>query len=616
MSQQEIATMVELIRHRGPDGHGVYISPSGACGLGHARLAIVDLSAFGAMPMSNRSKTLWITFNGEIYNYKKLRKELEAKGITFVSQTDTEVILHLYELYGVNCLQYLDGMFAFAILDDKKQELFIARDRLGKKPVKYYYDNKIFIFASELKSFLHHPEVRTGVDTEAIYQYLGHVYVPRPHTGFSNIHKLEPGHYIFIQNGRVEKHRYWSMPQFHYVQKSQEEWREALTTTLSEAVEKRLMGDVPVGAFLSGGFDSSTLVALAAQKCKDPLKTFSLGFDSSDSYNELPDAKRVSEMYHTEHFERVLKPSFIDLLPKIVRHMEEPFADASTLPHVAIAGEVGKHVKVALSGNGSDEIFLGYTRYRYEQLLRFLSLIPMSLRAKLASEIGKHEPLTSSWKINRLLRKFEKFSALDRFGMRYHGCIYAFTPSDLQKAWRGGYFQTPLEDYFVHHLESCNGNSAAEKAMWVDMHSYLIDDVLVKEDMVAMMFGLEVRNPFLDMKLIDLTQGIPPGLKIHHGKQKYIFKETFKHLLPAENVSKPKHGFVFPVSQWLQHDLKDFLGDHILGSDSYVSKYIDPSYISKIYHEHTKGILDRHQELWTLLILELWHKEVARNLHL
>ena len=607
VSHENIKAMSDRIAHRGPDDAGVFVD--GNIGLGFRRLAILDLSSAGHQPMSDGAQEVRIVFNGEIYNFLTLRKELEDEGVRFQSGTDTEVILYLYKKFGVDCLAHLRGMFAFAIWDTRTRELFVARDRLGKKPLKFYRDRNCFIFASELKAILANPEVSKEVDWGAVDEYLSYQFVPHPKTGFLGIEKLEPAHYLLVkETGEVKKECYWKLDFLKKVERSQEEWKGVVTQSLKESVQLRLMSDVPLGAHLSGGIDSSVVVALMAQASSKPVKTFSIGFPE-DSHNELPQARLVAERYATEHHEFVGEPSTVELVPKIVRQFEEPFADSSALPTWILCEMTRAHVTVALNGDGGDENFAGYARYkamqRYEMLRAFDAVVG-PLRGSLTS-ISQHAFRLTNQKRFRYLTSILSSYARDR--SQYYLQSFGFFREDEKLVLYTSSLHHRVSSsrkgsIFKQLFEETSDLDSVEQMLYTDRHSYLPDDLLVKTDMASMAHSLEVRSPLLDHVLMEQVASMPADWKLAGRESKYLLKEIAKELIPLELIQKPKRGFTVPCEVWLRTSLKEFIREQIL-DPVFLAYGFNRRAIEALLTRHEQGE-DESRKLWSLLMLRLW----------
>lgn len=600
----DIKKMNEKIAHRGPDDSGVYISGDKKVGMGNQRLSVIDLSEKGHMPMVFRKNSI-ITYNGEVYNFKEQRKILKNNGYTFHSNTDTEVILALYDKYGFNCMKYLRGMFAFAIYDAKKNIIFLARDRIGKKPLKYYFHKNVFIFASELKSILTQKEVKSEVDQQAVIQYLTYGYVISPFTGFLNINKLEPGHYLVldIKNKRLKKEKYWKPDYSEKLDLSEDDWEKSIIAKLRESVQLRMVSDVPVGAFLSGGVDSSTVVALMSQFSSKPVNTFTIGFKDKD-LDESKYAQNIVERYGTNHHSLTCEPENLEILPDIAHMYEEPFADASSIVTYMVSKLARKHVTVILNGDGGDENFVGYERFERTQrdfLLDKLSPVkfPLATTSEALSKIIKNKELARC-------TKFLKKSQLP-FYQRYGSYIQYFSPDELRKEIIGESFSNNSFDEIRSAFKEAGISDVRDKALYWDLTRYLPEDLLVKVDIASMAVGLEARSPFLDQEFVDHTCKIPFGLKYKNGQYKYLLKKAIKDVVPEENINRRKIGFTIPLDRWFEGSLNDYAKEILLKKKAYVSQLFDINYIKGMLSKHSKEN-DFGPRLWSLLSLELWHR--------
>lgn len=612
VTAQAVETMCEAIKHRGPDDHGTYISPDSKVGLGHRRLAIIDLSPLGHQPMRylNRYE---LVFNGEVYNFQEKRAQLEKEGYHFQSHSDSEVILALYDKYREKCVDHLRGMFAFAIYDEQEQILFCARDRVGKKPFKYYFDGNVFLFASELKAILTQPEYKKEIDYEAIHHYLTLQYVPAPLTGFKGIKKLEPAHYLVfkVNTKELKKERYWKLDYGKKLHLSQEEWGKRILEKLEESVKLRMIADVPLGAFLSGGIDSSAIVALMAKHSPTPIKTFSIGF-KEEKYNELPYARMIAEKFRTDHTEFIVEPNAIDILPLLVRQYEEPFADSSALPTYYVSKLTREHVTVALNGDGGDENFAGYTRYAAFQSSLFLERFSW-----LAKVIGV--PVTRLIKsifpttfFDRLYRLTKSLSV--DYRERYMGFTSYFTneqkgnlyTEEFKKKIKGENTYSLVAKQF---LESGSENKT-EQAVYADFALYLPEDLLVKVDIASMTVALEGRSPFLDHEFLELTAKIPFSLKLRGlNNKKYILKQALRGFIPNEILYRPKMGFGVPIDAWFRGELREYAKTKLLEGELVKRGWFRKLAIEKLLHAHNTTAVNFSPQIWALLTLELWLEE-------
>ncbi|MDP1884112.1 MAG: asparagine synthase (glutamine-hydrolyzing) [Candidatus Moranbacteria bacterium] len=612
VSQTEIEKMNGAIIHRGPDDGGVYVSPDKKTGLGHRRLSIIDLSPLGHQPMGYLDR-YWIVFNGEIYNFQEKRDLLEKEGYRFKSKSDTEVIMALYDKFGKKCLDHLRGMFAFAIYDEQEKTVFCARDRVGKKPFKYYLDGQVFMFASELKAILTQKEYRKEVDYDAIHHYLTLQYCPAPLTGFKGIKKLEAAHYLFIdlKTKKVEKERYWKLDYSKKLDLPEEEWKKRIMEKLEESVRLRMIADVPLGAFLSGGIDSSAIVALMSKLSDKPVKTFSIGF-KEEKYNELKYAKIVADKFKTDHTEFIVEPHAIELLPMLVRHYEEPYADSSALPTYYVSKMTRDFVTVALNGDGGDENFGGYSRYSafkfslfYENFSALNNIIVLPLSKFLTDTFN-----------STLLERIHRFSnSINHSYTKRSGLFTNYFTIEQKNNLYSDSFKDKLAK-----SDSCDiaGDKFAESGaadkmdqlLYADINTSLPDDLLVKVDMASMLVSLEGRSPFLDHEFMEFCAKIPFGLKIKglNGK-KHILKKALEDILPAEIMYRKKMGFSIPLEKWFRTELKDFTYHKLLSENSSIGKIFDKNYVKNLLDDHCLEKFDHSHRIWALLALELWLEE-------
>ncbi|MDO8626802.1 MAG: asparagine synthase (glutamine-hydrolyzing) [Candidatus Magasanikbacteria bacterium] len=590
VEEREIRIMAERIAHRGPDDSGVFVS--GPLGLGHRRLAIIDLSPAGHQPMSDASGNYRITFNGEIYNFLDLRRELEQDGVVFKSRSDTEVIIYLYIKYGAACLMKLRGMFALAIWDTNKRELFVARDRVGKKPLKYYLDKQTFIFASELKAFLNNPAVAREVDPAALDEYLSLGYVPSPRTGFKNIAKLEPAHYLIVkESGEVQKKRYWDIDFTKKLTHTKPEWEEILLSKLREAVKIRLMADVPLGAHLSGGIDSSLIVALMAAESSTPIKTYSVGF-AEQTYNELPYAKLVADRYGTEHHEIILAMNALELIPKLAYQYEEPFADNSAVPTWYLCRATRDGLTVALNGDGGDELFGGYYRYQAMAIHQLLRRIPGSKTlAGLARAVGARRAA-------RLLALANASPA-----ETYDSITNIFTAEEKKALWPEA-FRAP------RNIElNKNITNELDQILYAGFTAHLPGGLIPKVDIASMAHSLEVRSPLLDQELIELTAKMPINLKFNIWNKKIIFKKIARRFLPGACIDRPKQGFDFPIKNWLKATALEQIQENLL--ERVLPRLgFNNAALQTIVKKPTAG---NDKKIWSLIMLAAWYDQFFKN---
>ncbi len=606
-NQALLASMNHAIIHRGPDEDGFYVHQN--VGLAMRRLSIIDLAS-GQQPIYNADKTKAIVFNGEIYNYQTLRADLEEQGHTFYTKSDTEVVLHLYDKYGADGLEHLRGMFAIAIWDTQDRSLFLARDRVGKKPILYSHQpNGDLIFGSEFSAILKHPSVSREVDNAAIDSYMSFLCVPAPQTAFKAIRKLEPGHWLKWKDGKIETKRYW-LPDFSKkIKISESEAIEETTRILRESTKLRMISEVPLGAFLSGGVDSSAVVALMAQESSTPVKTFSIGFEEQD-FSELKYAKRVAEHVGAEYNEFVVRPNALEVLPTIVEHYGEPYADPSAIPTYYVSKETRKHVTVALNGDGGDESFAGYERYMAMEVADLYRSLPKPLR-KLFIEGPINLLPTSELKKTRV-RDVQRFftSANEEVKARYFRWMSNFKPAlkpglyttEFAQSINGASASHVLDQWF----DRAKGLGVLDATLLTDQMTYLPNDLLVKVDIASMANSLEARSPFLDHKLIEFAASLPESLKMNKFRNKYLLKKVAAKLVPSEVIYRRKMGFGVPVGSWFRGEMKDFVRGVLLAEKSMKRGIVKPEMMQKYVDEHTTGKFDHAFQIWSLLMLELW----------
>jgi len=601
-----LGRMCAAISHRGPDDDGFYVN--GPVGLGMRRLAIIDLKS-GQQPIHNQDRTAWIVFNGEIYNYRELRDKLEKLGHSFYTNSDTEAIVHAYDQYGADCPNHLRGMFAFAIWDERTQELFVARDRVGKKPLLYAQVNGQFIFGSEFSALLQHPDIGKDIDFEALNQYLSFMCVPAPLTAYQAIRKLEPGHSLRYRKGEIRIERYWQPDFSKKINISEQEAGERTIEILREAVKVRLMSEVPLGAFLSGGIDSSAVVALMAEESSTPVKTFSIGFEEQD-YSELHHARRVAEHVGADHHEFIVSPDALEVLPILVEHYGEPYADSSAIPTYYVARETRKHVTVALNGDGGDESFAGYERYAAMRLAEQYHRIPAMLRESVVRQAIELMP-SSETKRSRIrdVKRFVHSASLPKVE-RYLNWVSIFDSQAKQDLFTEDFARQTQRDSAARTLDPwfarANGSGVVDAALLADIMTYLPNDLLVKVDIATMANSLEARSPFLDHHVIEFAASLPEKYKLRGFTTKYLLKQMLRKLLPAENLDRRKMGFGVPIGHWFRGKLQPFLRETLLAESSLKRGLFKPEGVKRLVELHTRGERDYSQQLWTLLMLELW----------
>ena len=582
----------------------------GHVGLAHRRLAVIDLREEANQPMSNEDGTVWIIFNGEIYNYRELRETLEAQGHVFRTQSDTETIIHAYEEYGRDCVLKLRGMFAFAIWDTRKKTLFLARDRVGKKPLYYCSLEDRFLFGSEIKALLVDEQVPRQPDYTALDHFLALQYIPAPFTAFRHIRKLPAAHWMEVRNERVRIERYWKL---QYTPKrciTMPEAIEEFRWRMAEAVRLRMVSDVPLGAFLSGGIDSSAVVANMTQQSGSPVQTFCVGFEDA-AFDERSYARAVAEKYGTKHTELMVEAPVIDILPKLAWHYDEPFGDSSAVPSYAIARLTRKHVTVVLNGDGGDEIFAGYDRYITDRRVRLADHIPLKARQCLHAGL---QALPSSW------RKHHPFKKLIRVAgvlaqdpqRRYARWNAHFFPEDRQQLYAPD-FQDRVaasdpEGLFVEVFSETTTDNCTDWAFEADVELYLVDDLLVKMDRATMAHSLEARSPFLDHQLMEFAASLPTHFKLSGSETKVILKAAMRGLIRDNLLDRPKMGFSVPLSSWFRNELREMAGDLLLSQEARGRGYFRPHAVVNVLEYHWKGQADHSAKLWDLLVLELWHQ--------
>src|SRR2546422_762900 len=550
VDRELLARMNEAIRHRGPDDDGFYFGDG--VGLAMRRLAIIDL-AHGQQPIHNQDRTAWIVFNGEIYNYRELREELEKLGHKLYTNSDTEAIVHAYDQWGTDCPKYLRGMFAFAIWDERTKSLFLARDRVGKKPLLYAQFDGQLVFGSEFNALLQHPGVSRDVDYEAIHYYLSFICVPAPLTAYRAIRKLEPGHWLLWKNGEVKIERYWQLDFSNKLKISEEEAGERVVDLLREAVRVRLMSEVPLGAFLSGGIDSSAVVALMAQESSDPVKTFSIGFEEQD-FSELHHARRVAEHVGADHHEFIVRPDALEVLPMLVEHYGEPFADSSAIPTYYVARETRAYVTVALNGDGGDECFAGYDRYAGMNVAEKYASIPSVIRDGIIGNVVKALPgFDAHPNPLRRAKRFVAGASRPRVE-RYLRWMSAFHEDHKRELYTDDFYHETskfdIAGIFRPWFEKANGAGVIDAALLADTMTYLPNDLLVKMDIASMAVSPEARSPVLDHHVIEFAASLPEKFKLRGLKKKYLLKKVLKKLVPEENLTRGKMGFGVAICHW------------------------------------------------------------------
>ena len=602
-----LEAMRDRIAHRGPDHADRYVAPEGQAGLGFRRLQIIDLSAPANQPMPNEDGSVRVVFNGEIYNYLDLREGLVARGHTFRSRSDTETIVHLYEERGADCIASLDGMFGIAIWDERQGRLILARDRAGKKPLFYHHDGRRILFASEVKAFFGHPDFSGEIDREAVAPYFLYGYVPGPATFYRGVRQVEPGQVVSIdRDGRLSSRRYWTLTYPPAAEVARAAPDRAVATArvrelVTAAVKRRLMSDVPLGAFLSGGIDSTVIVGVMRQLGVAPLKTFSIGFEGDDAYDETPVARRIAEGFGTDHTEFRVRPTALDLLDRLIWHHDGAFGDSSAIPTYMVAKLTRAHVTVALTGDGGDEVFAGYMRFRAALAA---DRIPPLLRAPLATLLSQVQPGANERHLRSRAARFGR-----ALGMPLHERV---------TRWNS-YFDDDLEALMgvaphsidrLQHLrgvaDGMTGRSPLSQLLLANFSSYLPDDLLSKVDRCSMANSLETRAPFLDRELMEYVATLPDSYKLDGARSKAILRDAFADLIPAEVDRRPKSGFGVPLDAWFRGELKGYVHDLLLSPQARYRDYLDPTVVLNTVERHDAGRANEGQRLWALITFERW----------
>ena len=615
VQEDRIRGMCAALAARGPDDAGEHRCGNPATGLhvgiGHRRLSIIDLSSAARQPMANEDGTIRLTYNGEIYNYRELRRELEARGHRFRSDSDTEVVVHLYEEEGVAAARRLNGMFAFGLWDEKKLRLWLCRDRIGVKPLVYSWDGGRLLFASEIRALLTDPSVDRSLDREALMLYLAFNYVPAPRTMFNGVRKLEPGCSLVLEGGRVEISRYWDLPDSAEEAEpaGPDRFRSRLVELVSDSVAGCMLADVPVGAFLSGGVDSGIVVALMARMSSAPVKTFTIGFDGDGLYDETEAARRVAAMYRTEHHEiRIRRQDMLDALPGVFSASAEPFADSSAIPTYLVARETRRHVTVALSGDGGDELFGGYRSYLAEGWRARYYRVPALLRESVIEPVIAALPDSRESRIGETLRRVKKFvrAAQGSFDERLLA-LKEITPGGVRHGLVRGAANgnDPALAWVRQLLGRCTGD-AVNRMLATDLIDSLPGDMLTKVDLMSMAHSLEVRVPLLDHRVVELAFRIPGSEKLRGGVTKRVLKEAFASLLPPGHTGLPKSGFEVPISRWLRTELK-FLVDRYLSEERIRDQGIfEADAVAGLVRSHCERRTDTAWALWNLIVFQQW----------
>ncbi|MEQ3638377.1 MAG: asparagine synthase (glutamine-hydrolyzing) [Alteromonas sp.] len=609
--EKALQDMHHAILHRGPDASGIYLDEQ--IGLCHRRLSILDLSEAGNQPMFSADGNLVIVFNGEIYNFLELRESLAAQGVQFKSHTDTEVILELYAREGIQCLQKLNGMFAFALWDKTKQELFIARDRLGKKPLYYFSDNGRFAFGSEIKAILALQDIPRDIRLDAVYDFFAYQYVPDPKSIFQHIHKLPPAHYMVLNKDGFTITEYWDLSFKNISTASEDANKQQLKALLEHVTKLRMISDVPLGAFLSGGVDSSGVVAMMSEASEAPVKTCTIGFDNKD-FNEADFAREIAEKYNTEHHEYTVNQNVADRLEHIVSFFDEPFADPSLVPTYFVSELARKAVTVALAGDGGDEMFAGYEKYTTDSIENKLrSKFPESVRKTLfpalASLAGK-VPGKVGKKAKSLLTTLSHDAAMGFYitnSMITDEMWNSLVKPDVAEKLKGYH----PSHYTIDTYHKADGPDHLSKILYTDIKTYMTGDILVKVDRMSMANSLEVRAPILDYQVAEFAATLPSSQKYRDGEKKYLLKEVFKPFIPDSLLYRKKMGFSTPLDEWFRGELKALSEYRLLGSQRGLNDVFENHVINKLWQEHQSRKAEHGTVLWSMLMYQMWFERYA-----
>ena len=604
ISEALVRHMCNQIVHRGPDDEGIYVADG--AGLGMRRLSIIDISG-GHQPVFNEDRSAWIVYNGEVYNFPELRPELESRGHRFYTKTDTEVIIHLYEEMGADCVKKLRGMFGLAIYDKAKRKLILARDRFGKKPLHYALHKGNLYFASEIKSILAAVPELAEVNSQGLLEYLHYGYVPEPITAFTRIHKLPSGHLLEFEDGKIAIRQYWDLPEYNtHVPASEEECLEELEQRLFQATKIRLISDVPLGAFLSGGTDSSTIVGLMARASAGPVKTFSIGF-KHDDFNESDYARIVAQKFGTDHYEMILEPDVLETVQHLTSSLEEPFGDSSMLPTYYVSQMARQHVTVALSGDGGDEIFAGYDRYRIHAGRQIFENVPGWARRFYRDAVFPRLPKNMR---GRKLSYNVSLPWRERYvdGLSFLPAFERDTPllsDDFRVILKGA--ENPA-NVLLRRFAASNANDPVSQTLYVDTKTYMVDDILTKVDRMSMLNSLEVRVPILDHVFVEWVTSLPPEWKLRGKQQKYILRKLAERIgVPREVLYRHKQGFSLPLVHWMRNELKELVMI-LLEPRTLERGYFDVAGVKKLMDDHLNRGATTTGRLWRLLMFELWHR--------
>ncbi|HVI09868.1 MAG TPA: asparagine synthase (glutamine-hydrolyzing) [Candidatus Binatia bacterium] len=606
--QEIVRRMADTLWHRGPDDAGYHFEPS--LGLGHRRLSIIDLDS-GHQPLANEDESIWVVFNGEIYNYLELRSQLEGKGHRFRTRSDTEVIVHLYEEVGEDCFARLRGMFAIALWDRTRQQVLLARDRIGKKPLFYFHDHSQLIFGSELKAILAARPDLDRLDLTALADYFTFLYIPAPKSIYQDIRKVPAAHYMVFSERGVRHQAYWDLRFDEVENRSEDQWAESIGNSLSEAVSVRLMSEVPLGAFLSGGVDSSAVAACMARLMDRPVTTCAVGFEE-ESYSEVRYAREAARHIGANYRQTIVRPDATAIVERLVWHYDEPFADSSAVPTYYVSKAAREHVTVALSGDGGDETFAGYKRYAYDAAdNRIRALLPLGFRSSIVRPLANsYPPLEGAPRVLRGKAFLQRLSQDPLEG--YLARIT--TPITLRESLLSNDLKRQLQDYdpleqFREHYRRADTNDLLSRIQYLDVKTYLTDDICVKVDRAGMAVSLEVRAPLLDHKLMELAARMPSHLKLRRGAGKYIFKKSVERLLPPGFLDRPKQGFAVPVAEWFRGELRDWARDTLFAADG----LLDHECLQLLWDRHQSRTQDHSAILWGIFMFRQWQRQVSAS---
>ncbi len=607
-----VLDMTNSLVHRGPDDDGLFVNANAALGI--RRLSIIDLTT-GQQPISNEDGSLSLVFNGEIYNYRSIRQKLIAKGHVFKSKSDSEVIIHAYEEYGLEFLTLLNGIFAFAIWDNRNFRLILARDRMGVKPLYYWHGSQSIIFASELKAILQHPDVPLEVDPVALDHFLTLEYIPSPRSIFAGIQKLPPSHFLVFESGNCQVNRYWDVSRNNNFIEDKD-YNERLLELLDDAVKMQMVSDVPIGAFLSGGIDSSTILHFMNAHSEDSISTFSIGFEDL-TYNELADARLVADFFATSHRDEVLRPEIAGLAEKLIAHLDEPLADFSIFPTYLVSYLASKHVKVVLSGDGGDELFGGYDSYVAEQLDRLYRRLPVHFRQRtLPNLMAQISPRPQKKGLINKSKRFVEGAAMSP--ALQHTRWMIFLGAEEKRHLYRPTFQESINgcqstEMLIAKFERASQWDSLAQQQYVDINTYLADNILAKVDRMSMAASIEARVPLLDHRLVEFALNLPPYKKLRRGQTKVILREVMKNRLPTEVLKKPKKGFSIPLKNWLRGPLREMMTD-LLASNTFRSRgFFEMDSVNRLMSSHLNGREDNSHRLWALMVFEAWLLQLKKQ---